>query len=466
MKIVKVAAAALNQTPLDWEGNLKNIRSAIDQARQHDVSILCLPELCITGYGCEDAFHSRGIQKTALEMLQQVAVFARDMVVAIGVPVTYAGGMFNTACLIVDGRILGFVGKQHLAGDGIHYEPRWFKPWPKGVVGEVKLGDETYPLGDIIFDVGGIRIGFEICEDAWVADRPGARCTARGANIILNPSASHFSFGKHDTRKQFIVDGSRAFHVVYVYANLLGNEAGRAIYDGDSMISVNGDLVAVGSRFSYEPVCLVTATVDIEATRMSRARSGSFEPELDGDESDVFSADFDYPACQPEPEQHLYRQPDDPDVVRYEEFTRAIALGLFDYLRKSRSRGFVVSLSGGVDSTAAVVLCSLMFQYAIKELGIEQFVRKTGNLFKDLPRNAQPANHRHVAGHMLTTVYQATRNSGEVTRNAAEQVARAVGANHLHFDVDAIVESYTSMVSAETGRQLTWENDDLSLIHI
>ena len=228
MKVVKMAAATVNQTPLDWQGNLENICRAIDLARQQNVSLLCLPELCITGYGCEDAFHSRGVHKTALQMLQNVADAAFDRIVAVGVPLPYTGGLFNTACLIVNGEILGFVAKQHLAGDGIHYEPRWFKPWPKGIVGTIKIADRKYPIGDILFDVGGVRIGFEICEDAWVADRPGVRCAARGANIILNPSASHFSFGKQEIRKQFSLEGSRAFHVAYVYRKPDGKRSGKS----------------------------------------------------------------------------------------------------------------------------------------------------------------------------------------------------------------------------------------------
>ena len=94
---------------------------------------------------------------------------------------------------------------------------------------------KRYPIGDCYFDGGGVRIGFEICEDAWVAQPPGRRAVARrGVDIILNPSASHFAFGKHEIRKRFVLEGSRAFGVSYVYANLLGNEAGRAIYDGDA----------------------------------------------------------------------------------------------------------------------------------------------------------------------------------------------------------------------------------------
>ena len=304
MKLIKIAAGVLNQPPLAWLENRDNILAAIEDAKQRDITILCLPELCITGYGCEDAFHSPGVHELAWRMLTEIApaTAAREgspsIVVSVGLPIMYAGGIFNTVALLAGGKILGFVAKQHLAGDGIHYEPRWFKAWPEGVQGELEIDETTYPIGDLLFQVGGIRIGFEICEDAWVGQRPGASLAERGADIILNPSASHFAFDKHDVRQRFVLEGSRSFHVTYVYANLVGNESGRAIYDGDAMIASGGQMLAVGPRLSHRPHMLTEAVVNIETTRMARARTGSFEPEVDGDESDVVSIGFTWPPCQ------------------------------------------------------------------------------------------------------------------------------------------------------------------------
>ena len=130
MKLVKVAAGVLNQTPLDWNQNRDNILQAIETAKSQNVSVLCLPELCITGYGCEDAFHSTGVQQAAIDLLFEILPATQDIAVSVGLPISYAGGIFNTAALLVNGKIAGFVAKQHLAGDGIHYEPRWFKAWP------------------------------------------------------------------------------------------------------------------------------------------------------------------------------------------------------------------------------------------------------------------------------------------------------------------------------------------------
>ncbi len=280
MKLVKLAAAVLNQTPLAWESNRANIVAAIDEARRQGASILCLPEMCISGYGCEDAFHSPALRKTAWQVLQEILPQTKGIVVSLGLPILFNNAQFNAACLVADGKVLGFVAKRYLAGDGIHYEPRWFKPWPSGKRAELRVDGKAYPLGDIHFDCGGVKIGFEICEDAWVADRPGSDLALRGIDVILNPSASHFAFGKIDVRRRFVLEGSRAFGVSYVYSNLLGNEAGRAIYDGGALIASEGKLLAAGPRFSYADWQVTSAVIDVEATRMTQARTGASAPAL------------------------------------------------------------------------------------------------------------------------------------------------------------------------------------------
>ncbi len=464
MKLLKVAAGVVNQTPLDWLGNRKNIFDVMNAAKEASVTVLCLPELCISGYGCEDAFHAPGVYATSLEILQSIVPKTEGMIVSVGLPVMYAGGLFNAAAFLVDGAIAGFVAKQHLAGDGIHYEPRWFKPWPDGVAGEIEIDEQTYPIGDLLFDVGGVRIGFEICEDAWVGTRPGGRLAARGADIILNPSASHFAFGKHGVRKRFVIEGSRAFNVTYVYANLLGNESGRAIFDGDAMIATNGELVELGDRLSFKPVGLTSTTVDINATRMSRARSGSFLPEVDGDESDVIKLDFEFPVCRLSKIHVTEPAWEAENRIKCEEFTRAVCLGLFDYMRKSHSHGFVISLSGGADSAACAVLVALMIRLAEVELGLKNTMQRMGNWIST--GKHKPTSSAQLIERLLTTVYQSTRNSGKVTRDAAQAVANAIGAKHFEFDIESLVDQYQTMVSKAVGYELNWEDHDITLQNI
>lgn len=464
MKLIKAAAAALNQTPLAWEENLRHILDTIAAGREQQVTLLCLPELCITGYGCEDAFQSPGVQATAQQILLEILPHTHGMIVSAGLPVLHGGGLFNTAALIADGELLGLVAKQNLPRDGIHYEPRWFRPWPSQRVSETEIGGQTYPLGDLLFNVGGVRIGFEICEDAWVARRPGADLAQRGADVILNPSASHFAFGKQEIRRRFVLEGSRAFGVSYLYANLLGNEAGRIIYDGGTMIASEGRLASIGPRFSFADQCLATALLDIDATRMNRARSGGFRLNLGDEEDDrlTVSAPFSYP-----PVKAAAAEVTEPDWatgphVKEEEFTRAVALGLFDYLRKSRSHGFIVSLSGGADSSAVTTLCSLAIRLSVRELGFEGVRHKLGYIRGLDVARSEPEMIRRL----VLCVYQATRNSSETTLNAARLTAAAMEAEFMQLDVDGIVQDYIRIVTAAVGRELTWEQDDIALQNI
>ena len=280
MWLVRVAAAALNQTPLDWDNNRANIEAALGAARQRGVSVLCLPELCVTGYGCEDAFSSPGVRRTAMDLLLEIVPKTSGLIACLGLPVEHAKATYNACALAVDGRLAGFVAKRALAGDGIHYEPRWFKPWPRGQRTYIRVGGQQAPIGDIYFDCGGLKIGFEICEDAWMAQRPGAELALDAVDVILNPSASHFAFGKHEVRRRLVLESSRALGVTYVYSNLVGNEAGRAIYDGDLLIASAGEMVAQGRRFSFEPHTLTTGVIDVELVRSRQSTLSGFEPRV------------------------------------------------------------------------------------------------------------------------------------------------------------------------------------------
>ena len=128
MRTIRVAAAAVNQTPLDWDRNLAHLQAVLAEAREAGVGVLCLPEMCITGYGCEDAFHAPHVVETAWAQLGALLPDTRGMVVSLGLPLRHHNGLFNGAVLVADGAVVGVVCKRHLAGDGIHYEPRWFRP--------------------------------------------------------------------------------------------------------------------------------------------------------------------------------------------------------------------------------------------------------------------------------------------------------------------------------------------------
>jgi NAD+ synthase (glutamine-hydrolysing) len=455
MTRVRVAAVPLNQTPLDWDGNLANMRAGLLAARREGASVVCMPELCISGYGCEDAFLWPATVEMALEILRELLPDTMGMVVSVGLPLGFEGSVYNCAALLVDGRLLGFVGKRHLAGEGLHYEPRWFRPWPRGVVRNVKVFGVSVPLGDLIFDVGGVRIGFEICEDAWVEERPGFEFARAGVSLVLNPSASHFAFGKHEIRRNIVLSGVRDFNVAYVYCNLLGNEAGRAIYDGDAIIaepSSSGPLVVAETRrLSFCAHTLACATLTLK----DRGKSG--EP----GGRQAINASFSFPE-EVTPVTVTSRTPEANEcgeLTRQSALARVLALGLYDYLRKTGARGFVVSLSGGADSAAVATLVWLMVRLGVAELGLEEFIARAR-------LGISVTSERELCRALLLTAYQATKNSSEVTRSAAREVAEALDAEHHELDLEPIASAYRELCQGVIGRPLSWENDDVALQNI
>lgn len=451
MKYIHLAGACLNQTPLDFRHNTHNILQAIAAAKAQEVHILCLPELCISGYGCEDAFFSNDILERSLESLEDIIEACRGITVTVGLPMEFEGCLYNVVCVIHDQEVMGFVAKQELPGDGIYYEPRWFKPWMEEQVAAYEWKGNRFPFGDLIFQVDDVRIGLEICEDAWNGIRPATRHYVNNVDVILNPSASNFAFGKTRVRERLVTEASRAFACTYVYSNLVGNEAGRILYDGEILIARGGDLLARNRRFSFEEFQILSATVDIDLIRTAKKKSFNFLTEIPAN-----LIRNDKPLVEAEPVLFI------PRIARYEskmeEFYLAETLALFDYMRKSYSRGFVLSLSGGADSSTCAVLCAQAFLRAEKELGPERFRERIA--FAQL----DPA--RPIMEQLLTCVYQATENSGDETLQSARELAHGLGATFYHWQVEDLHQQYISLAEQSIGRPLTWDSDDITLQNI
>ena len=291
---------------------------------------------------------------------------------------------------------------------------------------------------------------------------PRGRLSLTGVDLILNPSASHFAFAKQEVRRRLVLEGSRAFGVSYVYANLLGNEAGRAIYDGDALIATAGKLIAQAPRFSFADHTLISAVIDVDLTRVLHSSLSSSQPRVVSAPGEGVQVEFAFPKLEAFDPDAGAAEWERSTNLKEEEFARAIALGLFDYCRKSRARGFVVSLSGGADSAAVACLVTLMVRFAVRELGLDGFAQK----FEHVEGLSRLSSERELTTALLTTAYQATRNSSKITRDAAAGVARALGATHLEFDVEALVAGYVSSVEGALGRKLDWQRDDLALQNI
>ncbi|MBX9852474.1 MAG: NAD(+) synthase [Cytophagaceae bacterium] len=436
MSFIKIAGAALNQTPMDWNSNSANIIAAIEEAKKQKVKILCLPELSICGYGCEDLFLSEWLPEKCVDILLQLKEYCDGIIVSFGLPVRYKGKLYNCGCLIQNKNILGLTAKQHLAKDGVHYEPRWFTPWQFNKKDKITIGGQEYDFGDITYELEGIKIGYEICEDAWVADelRPAKRHCEKKIDLILNPSASHFSFAKSEFRYKLIVGSSEKFNCTYLYANLLGNEAGRIIYDGEVLIARNGKLIQRNDRLSYHNVDLIPAEINFKTGEVS---SEKLLPDL---------REKEY------------------------EFWESTTLALYDYLRKSKSKGFVLSLSGGADSSACAVMVSEMVKRGIQEVGVVEFIKKANILqsenIAELKKLSVEQQAKTILSRILICAYQGTKNSSKDTYNSAKELAESVGATFYYWTIDEEVISYTEKIEKAIGRKLTWEKDDISLQNI
>lgn len=424
---MKIAGATVNQTPIHWENNTRNILQAIGEAQRQKVEILCFPELAITGYGCEDLFLSEWVPEKAWTQLLVIKEKCDGITVAAGLPFRIGEITYNAVCVIKDRAILGVTFKQNLARDGVHYEPRWFNEGEPGKIFEYIKDGEKFLVGDVIYTVGGVRFGFEICEDAWRKnDRPGYRLCERGVDLILNPSASHYAMGKSRLREQeVVIEGSQKFNCAYIFVNLLGNEAGRMIYDGDIIVGQNGKLIAVNTRLTFDDFRMMACEIDFQEPANTRVIPTEDNKEIN------------------------------------EELTRAVSLALFDYLRKSKAKGYAVSLSGGADSTLCAVFVAEMVKRAAAALG---WSKVCGLL--SLKESEIKSDWKKAVGAILACAYQGTKNSSVETLSAARTLAISIGAEFHEWKIDEEVQTYSAKIEKAIGRKLTWEADDITLQNI
>ncbi|TVP43980.1 MAG: NAD(+) synthase [Mongoliibacter sp.] len=424
MSNIKIACATLNQTPLDWKGNLEHIKNAIKEAQQEKADLLCFPELAITGYGSEDLFLSYWFPQKAVKQLQKLLPFCGDITVAVGLPIRIQEKVYNCMAIIENYELKGFVAKQFMAIDGVHYEFRWFTPWEANKTISFDFFGKDIPLGDIVFEKKGLRYGFEICEDAWRGDaRPGFRLKERNVHMIFNPSASHFAMGKTKQREELVSRSSLLFNATYFYINLLGNEAGRMIFDGEIMVAAKGKLLLKNKLLSFK---------DHQVKYF----------ELEDSVSEIIGIES--------------------DIDKNEEFTQAASLGLYDYLRKSKSKGFVLSLSGGADSSTIAILVAEMVRRGVSELGSSIFLNKLGLSY--IPKSDDP--QKEIVGQLLTTAYQASDNSSFATFQSAKTLAESIGAEFKHWEISDEVKGYTEKIEKAIGRRLSWKTDDIALQNI
>lgn len=491
MTTLRISSCSLNQTPMDWSGNLANIKQAIKIAHHNGATLLITPELSISGYGCEDFFHSPHVARRALQSVGELARFIpKSMAVAVGLPVMINNRIYNAVAMVTRKGIHGLSLKRNLAANGLHYEQRWFTPWTGSKNTAVRLEgmDAPTPIGNLVYQVNDVKVGFEICEDAWVANRTSERFYNQGVDVIANPSASHFAIGKYLTRKRLVEESSRVYSACYVLSNLSGCESGRAIYDAGAMIAIDGAVIAKGERLHMSDVAVVCADVDLSRSRIGQISNSQRYFEIHDFESDsVLPITLGPAEHNPKLPFKALNQPwEESEHLEHEEALRAIALGLRDWLKKTGTDGYALSLSGGADSA---LVASSVFSAVVLELWEQLTNTPTGescrvpdHLAKFLSRQRQTEleklltagdrrqailkTARAIMTSLLTTAYQASANSGSVTREAAQKVAQSYGAKFLSLDISDAVSHYENMIAKATALDLNWDEHDIALQNI
>ena len=362
---IKVAAGTPKIRVADCRYNAEQIFTMMREADKQGVKVLCLPELCLTGYTCGDLFLQDTLLCGAEEGLQTILESTRnlDMVTVLGLPVRckWDNKLYNCAAVIQSGEILGLVPKTYLPNYGEFYEQRWFASGA-GVETSVDLCGETVDMDAAgLFaceTVPNLVLGVEICEDLWATEPPSARLARGGATVILNLSASNELVGKSGYRRNLVVGQSGRLVCGYVYADAgEGESTTDLVFTGHNMIAENGALLAE-RRFATG---LTISEIDVDRLAYERRRMTTFNGQR---QADLWRASFSLPleetrltrAVSPAP----FVPADAEDrAERCNEILKIAALGLKKRLEHTGARTAVVGLSGGLDSTLAILITAV-----------------------------------------------------------------------------------------------------------
>ncbi len=375
---LKVAAAVPAVKVADVEYNVNQVESLIAQAEGQGVEIMVFPELCLTGYSCQDLFREQLLIDKAEEGLLVLLDFTRklDVVCIVGLPVQIGSLLYNCAAVIQGGTLLGIVPKTYLPNYGEFYEKRWFASAQDLMPQDVYLaGSPVHVTPDpVIFSTSdGARFGIEICEDVWAPTPPSNRLTLAGADVIFNLSASDDLVGKHQYLRQLLCQQSARTMCGYVYASCgFGESTQDVVYGGNAMILENGHLLCESERFSFQPQ-IKMMQVDIERLRTERRTNSTFITA----QSRVKCTPFNV-ACKPTMPRdfelmrpvnpHPFIPADDQMQPTCEEILNIQVAGLAKRLYHINGSKAVIGISGGLDSTLALLVTVKAFD----KLGLDR----------------------------------------------------------------------------------------------
>ena len=363
---VKVAAATPDIRVADVEFNTQNIINAMEEAQKNGAKILVFPELCVTGYTCSDLFDHSVLLKASRKALLEIAENTndKDMLVFVGAPLEVTGKLYNVATAMNQGEIIGFTTKTFLPNYGEFYEMRQFTPGPQ-TVREITFEGKKIPFGpQILFQAEGMEelvVAAEICEDVWSPIPPSIQAALEGATVIVNCSASDETIGK-DTYRRALISGQSARLISgYIYANAgEGESTTDLVFGGHNIIAENGTVLKESSRYVNE---IIYSELDLQRITGERRKNTTFQPL---DEETLVRVPFTVEETKTFLTRTFPKKPFVPSdeqtrAQRCEEILTIQAMGLKKRLAHTNARTAVVGISGGLDSTLALLVTARAF---------------------------------------------------------------------------------------------------------
>ena len=384
---VRVAAAVPQMRVADCHYNATEIKQQISAAQQEGVEVVCFPELSITGYTCADLFFTQQLQKDALSALENVCAYTRNLpiIVIVGAPLKVDNNLYNCAFVMTDGEVVGVVPKINLPNTGEFYEKRWFSSGRDVLehnvnsirprIPTVELWGNDVPFGiDLLFATKDYSFGIEICEDLWSPLPASTQLAIQGAEIIFNPSSSNCVTGKHTFRQRMITQQSARVHCGYVYTSSgIGESTTDIVFSGSTYIAENGDMLEIGERFQMES-SMIISEIDVERLRIDRQRNTNFTHDKHGhyrhiqvaplerisEDGSAYSLEF---RGEGPLHRHFTKTPFLPKKKESEAYCEDVfnlqVHGLLRRWKHTHAESLVIGISGGLDSTLALLVCVL-----------------------------------------------------------------------------------------------------------
>ena len=414
--------------------NADNILNLLSSESLKSSTFIVLPELCVTGYTCGDLFFQQNLimeTRQALEIISS-ALKNDNRFIVVGVPLLYNGRLYNCAAAISNGEIVGIVPKINIPNYQEFYEKRWFSSGRDIINQTIFINKNEIPFStQLLFEFRGVKIGLEVCEDLWVPSPPSTGLATAGADIILNLSATDDTIGKYEYIKSLIISQSSRCRCAYVYSSAgKGESSSDLIFSGINIIACDGKLLSQSERFDKN-ASIATAFVDVEKLRNDRRKYSTFFESLNNMEKQYFPIKVkDNAKCSNfSLDFHVDPNPFIPsDRTKLNENCREIiniqSWGLERRLEAVRSDKIIIGISGGLDSTLALLVACHTLKKSNKE--IKNIIGVT------MPAQAT-SNRTHNNARNLMDIL-GVRSLEIPVKTAVEQHFKDIGHDPLKFD--------------------------------